>query len=107
MSEMTRVVFTRKVVQMLQEMLSAGEVPIIDYVKRSKEGQKALFEKGLSSCDGETRYSMHQFGKAVDIYFVQNGRLVAPTKGWEFWHKRWEELGGKKTIVWDKGHFEV
>ena len=87
-------------------MIEDGEHPIIDYVLRSTEEQKRLFDKKLSKCDGITNRSAHQSGKAMDIYFIENGKMVDPNCGWEHWHKRWEEMGGQPMISWDRGHFE-
>lgn len=103
---MTRVEFTRKIVELLRNMHLFGEHPVIDFCKRSDEEQARLFALGLSKCDGDRVRSRHQDGKAMDIYFVEEGRLVDPQSGWEFWHKKWEALGGQPMIGWDKGHFE-
>ncbi len=91
-------------------MIAAEETPIIDYAMRSASEQHGLFEQGKTQCDGFKIISKHQLGKAIDIYLVdQNGNVVF---GWdavkaERWHNRWEELGGKPIIGWDKGHFEA
>jgi len=103
---MNRVEFTHNLVNLLAAMMLEGEHPIIDYVKRSAEEQKRLYEKGLSKCDGVRITSAHQGGKAADIYFIEDDKLSDPKKGWEYWHKLWEEKGGKSMIEWDKGHFE-
>jgi hypothetical protein len=104
---MTRVEFTQKITDLLQEMILAGESPIIDYAKRSPQEQSRLFKIGLSKCDGFKKVSGHQKGTAMDIYFIENGELVdEPKQGWGFWHNRWDELGGQSELEWDKGHFE-
>jgi len=95
---MTRVEFTEKIVNLLQWMIDAGEHPIIDFVKRSDEEQKRLFDKGLSKCDGIKNRSLHQSGRAMDIYFLQEGEMIDPKHGWETWHEHWEEVGGKPMI---------
>lgn len=68
-----------------------------------------MYELGLSKCDGTNKRSQHQFGKAMDIYFVQdNGKDIGePIKGDKYWHDKWEELGGEQVIGWDMGHYEV
>lgn len=104
---MTRTEFTFNISTLLLAMFKAGEQPIIDFCKRSKEEQKRLFDAKLSQCDGEKIISKHQKGLAMDIYFVDGGKLVDPKKGWEFWHDEWMRIGGKPIIQWDKGHFEV
>lgn len=104
--DMDRVEFTRNLVNLLAAMLLDGEHPILDYVKRSDEEQARLYKEGKSKCDGVKVKSKHQLGKAADIYFVEDGKLVEPKRGWEYWHKRWEEKGGNPMIDWDKGHFE-
>jgi hypothetical protein len=97
-------------------MMLDKEYPIIDYVKRSEAEQRHLFTEGKSKCDGISSISQHQRGKAIDIYFpdlddidkdMDKDELLPPNKGWEYWHKYWEEKGGKPIIEWDKGHFEA
>jgi hypothetical protein len=104
---MTRTEFTFNISTLLLEMFRAGEQPILDFAKRSAEEQKRLYDAGLSQCDGVKNISKHQRGLAVDVYFVADGKLVDPKKGWEFWHDEWLRMGGKPIIQWDKGHFEV
>ena len=101
-----RIEFTRSLVLLLTQMIEEEEFPIIDFVKRSAEEQKRLFQEGLSKCDGEKIRSRHQDGKACDIYFIENGNVVEPQKGHIYWHIQWEELGGRPMIEWDRGHFE-
>ncbi len=103
---MNRVEFAEKIVELLDWMQEVGEHPIIDFVKRSDEEQKRLFDKGLSKCDGIKIRSRHQDGCAMDIYFIEDGKMTDPKHGWESWHEHWEEKGGKPIIDWDKGHFE-
>jgi len=105
---MTRTEFTHKITTLLQRMIDEGESPIIDFVKRSDEEQRRLFDAGLSKCDGVNKISMHQYGKAMDIYFVdkETHKLIPPLKGFEYWHSMWVEMGGDGIILWDKGHFE-
>lgn len=107
---MTRVQFTKNKCTLITEMIAAGEEVFEDYLKRSTEEQQRLFNVGLSKCDGVYKVSMHQVGKAVDLYFIDSTdptKLGPPKLGYEHWHKRWEELGGDPMIVWDKGHFEA
>jgi len=103
---MNRVEFTHNLINLLAAMFIEGESPIIDYVKRSDEEQMHLFQEGRSKCDGIKVRSKHQTGRAADIYFVDNGKLVEPKKGFGYWHKYWEEKGGEPMISWDKNHFE-
>ena len=103
---MNRIDFTVNITFLLHEMITLGEHPIIDYVLRSAEEQKRLFDKGLSKCDGTKNPSYHQSGKAMDIYFIEDGKMVDPKLGWEHWHEVWEHHGGEPMISWDKGHFE-
>ena len=103
---MNRVRFTDRITRLIRDMIEQGESPIIDYVKRSDEEQMRLFLKKLSKCDGIKNPSAHQSGRAMDIYFIRDGELKDPEKGWEYWHKVWESLGGQPMISWDKGHFE-
>ena len=103
---MNRVDFTVNIVGLLKSMIDMGEHPIIDFVKRSDEEQKRLFDAGLSKCDGKVVISFHQWGRAMDIYFIEDGKLSDPKQGWKYWHDLWEHWGGHPMIEWDKGHFE-
>ena len=116
---MTRVEFNKKIINLLARMFLEKEYPIIDFVKRSPEEQNRLFKLGKSNCDGINTHSAHEFGKAADIYFVDEDDLDADgitaelnngKKGYEFWHKIWEEMGGKPLTDWyrthDIDHFE-
>lgn len=106
---MNRVDFTRKIAALIMEMDRQGESPILDFCKRSDEEQKRLFDAGKSKCDGKITLSQHQLGKAVDIYFLRDGKLGDPVKGFEFWHDTWDGWCGEDAspmIAWDKGHFE-
>lgn len=103
---MDRIEFTRKISELLICMFDEGESPILDYVKRSAQEQNRLYKEGKSRCDGFEITSAHQYGKAADIYFIREGKLADPLKGWEYWHRKWEEMGGRPMIWWDRGHFE-
>ena len=105
---MKRYEFTAALTRLLTEMFAEGERPLLDYVKRSPEEQLRLFEKGLSKLDGTNKLSKHQSGCAADIYFLNDygSAITDPIKGFKYWHDRWEELGGRPIIMWDKGHFE-
>lgn len=111
---MNRVEFTRIKAELITEMVHEGEQPLEDYLKRSDTEQHRLFEAGLSKCDGYKNISRHQVGKAIDIYFMDqngdvfdaDGKAIRPKIGWERWHKRWEEKGGRPMLDWDKAHFE-
>lgn len=106
---MNRVAFTKALDKLIAAMFLDNEHPLIDYVKRSDEEQMHLFMERKSLCDGVKKISQHQVGKAADIYFLddEEKHLADPKRGWEYWHKYWERLGGKPIIGWDKGHFEV
>jgi hypothetical protein len=106
---MTRTSFTDKITQLLRMMISEGERPIIDFVKRSDAEQARLFSLNLTECDGVDKVSKHQRGKAMDIYFIDpvTYDLTPPIKSTSYWHARWEELGGAAMIPWDEGHFEA
>ena len=105
---MTRIKFTQIIVQLLTEMIDAQENCIIDWVKRSTADQVHLYEARLSKCDGVTKKSAHQTGRAMDIYFInENDEVAPPKKGFEYWHKRGVEMGLKPMIEWDKNHFEA
>ena len=104
---MTRVEFSKCIVQLMSMMIEEGEDFLIDYCLRSAEEQNRLFKAGKSKCDGYKIKSAHQFGKAVDIYFVKNTKMNFKDKEkYEYWHWKWECMGGRKMIEWDWGHFE-
>lgn len=121
--KMNRRTFTKNIAKLLIEMVEAGDMPVIDYCLRSKEEQRRLFDKGISGCDGTIKKSAHQSGKAMDIYLVKkrkNGSIYVDY-AWNDeekklkWHRRWEELGGRKMITFknkngklieDRPHFE-
>lgn len=103
---MTRIEFTVNIVALLHQMILLGEHPIIDYVKRSDEEQMHLYQEKKSKCDGIKTISKHQVGRAMDIYFIEQGNIVDPHIGFEHWHNLWEKWGGQPKIDWDLGHFE-
>ena len=106
---MKRVDFTKAVVLLIRRLTQDGYHPIIDYVKRSKEEQKRLFEWHLTKCDGEVKISKHQNGLAVDIYLVNeitNELLDWKAVDWKGYHEYWESLGGRPVIEWDLNHWE-
>jgi len=91
-------------------MDASKDTPILDFVKRSTEEQKRLFDAGRSKCDGTNNISRHQVGLAADIYLLDEfGKLIdwstIPKKA-AYYHEFWETLGGNKVIPWDLGHFE-
>ncbi len=96
------------------QLASVGAWVVLDYVKRSDEEQKRLFDQGKSKCDGYNVRSRHQLGKAADLYpmRMEGDRviMVDPMKEFpEIWRKiraRWEEYGGDQMIPWDPGHLE-
>ena len=101
--------FNIAMIKLLNAMVEAGEIPLVDFVKRSNEEQARLFKAGLSHCDGVNKRSKHQTGMAVDIYLTQDGGNL---KDWTLdnlgtnYHKLWETLGGKPMLQFDIGHFE-
>jgi hypothetical protein len=106
---MNRHEFSMLVVDLLLAMEADGLRPFIDFCKRSDEEQKRLYLQGLSKCDGIVKVSQHQFGKAVDIYFLgETGKLLEWSKvEADQWHEWWMDHGGEPGIPWDLGHFEV
>jgi hypothetical protein len=104
---MTRTQFTDSITRLIQWMIDDGEEPILDFALRSLPEQQRLFAAGLSKCDGIKIVSAHQLGKAVDIYFQTDGKLAEPKKGYEYWHLKWRQMGGKEMVDWDKGHWEA
>lgn len=103
---MDRVTFSKRIVELLHTMSLEEEDYLIDYALRSAQEQNRLFKEGKSKCDGYNIISAHQKGKALDVYFVEENKLVDPKAGWEYWHNLWIKRGGQPMIEWDKGHFE-
>ena len=103
---MTRIEFTININHLLHDMILLGEHPIIDFVKRSDEEQNRLFKEGKSKCDGIKNRSKHQSGCAMDIYFIEDGKMTPPKMGFDHWHDKWQQWGGSPMISWDKGHWE-
>lgn len=110
---MTRREFTKLIAKLINQMNDDGVEPILDYVLRSSYEQERLFEAGFSKCDGTTKKSAHQFGKAADIYFVWDN---VPDYGFvrqeskdaaKKYHELWVSWGGKPVIEWDKCHYEA
>lgn len=110
---MTRADFTNKLAQLLGKMISDGESPIIDYVKRGAIEQKRLFDRGLSKCDGVKKLSKHQTGKAADIYFMVDGNIdfgystQRAKDNAKKYHDYWVSIGGNPVISWDLPHYEI
>lgn len=105
-----RTSFTSALSLLLLHMDANKDRPVLDFVKRSKEEQKRLYEEGKTECDGERQVSRHQVGLAADVYLLTpEGGLVdwkeVPGKVQEY-HTYWEVLGGKPVVPWDLGHFE-
>jgi hypothetical protein len=105
-----RIDFTEALAGLLQYMNNEGDSPILDFVKRSTEEQKRMFESHLSKCDGVRNISKHQVGLAADIYLIDDeGKLIdwaqLEHKSIKY-HDFWEESGGARMISWDLGHFE-
>jgi len=102
--------FTKMLIDLASFMIANEDFPILDYLKRSTEEQKRLFELGLSKCDGVKIQSKHQVGIAIDIYLA---RADGTLKDWnddgkgKFYHDYWESLGGAPGLSWDIGHFEM
>ena len=114
---MDRVQFTNAVTKLVQQMVTEGEHPILDYCLRSQEEQHRLWQIGrdaegnktgqtVTNCDGYKSISGHQTGHALDIGFIENGVWSGPKKGWTYWHEEWIKLGGGREISWDEDHFE-
>jgi len=92
-----------------------GMAPQIDWVMRSLYDQQQMFLKGLSKCDGISKVSGHQTGKAADILVIGRnpaGNLVIidPMKVclevWKQCRRHWVEIGGEPMIEWDAFHHE-
>lgn len=114
---MNRTEFTAKIVLLMFNMIKEDEYPIGDFWLRSAEEQNRLYQIGrdangnkigkiLTERDGYKNPSAHQSGKALDIYFIEGGKMVPPKLGYEHWHSEWEKMGGQPMIEWDVGHFE-
>jgi hypothetical protein len=110
---MKRVEFAKKFFILTSHMVEDGVDYVIDYVLRSQEEQKRLFDKGLSKCDGFKILSAHQKGLAVDIYFVVNGKIDFGFTSQEAkdyskkYHDIWASMGGQPVIEWDHCHYSL
>lgn len=83
---------------------------------RSTERQKQLYREKKSKCDGVTKISKHQEGKAIDVYYV--GWKNTDSSKDDRWKKLIEtfKLAGKKLGLkltfgydwgWDNPHIEL
>lgn len=113
---MTRREFTKNLANLLTQMISDGNEPVIDYVLRSTQEQQRLYLDGKSKCDGVSIISKHQKALAVDIYFVVKGTdgVVFVDFGFQAtrdlakkYHDLWVSYGGKEMIEWDPCHYET
>jgi hypothetical protein len=95
---------------------SLGMGPQIDWTMRSLYDQQQLYLKGLSKCDGISKFSAHQKGLAADILIIGRnpaGKLAMmdPRQDcpevWEQIRWHWVEMGGEPMIEWDQCHFET
>ncbi len=109
--------FNEKFNDLFNEMRAEGEHPIVDFCKRSIEEQHRLWRIGrdesgnkigktVTNCDGHTTISYHQYGRAIDLYFLDRGKVIDPKRGYSYWHDRWDAMGGRPRIEGDLGHFE-
>jgi hypothetical protein len=107
---MNRREFTKNMAKLITQMVADGHEPIADFLLRSAEEQKRLFDAGLSKCDGVKKPSRHQYGRAVDIYFFINGDVdfsyVRTAELAKKYHELWVSWGGKPMIEWDQPHYE-
>ena len=108
---MKRVKFTRCLRNLLHRMIEDGTDPVVDYLLRSKHEQKRLYDAKLSKCDGVKKKSDHQYARAIDIYFVINGKIdfaystLEAKKYAKRYHNFWQAMGGKPMIKWDLPHY--
>jgi hypothetical protein len=102
----TRTQFTIRIAKLIFWVESKGWFPILDYVLRSKEEQRRLFNLDLSKCDGEKKKSKHQTGHAADLYIHDGDKNIQKKALYKEAHEFWETLGGKPMIEWDQAHFE-
>jgi len=105
---MRRMEFSRYVWRLLKYAEDCGYDTIGNHWKRSDIEQKELFKKGLSKCDGIEKVSEHQYGKAIDIWIMVEGKISNDRIKYIKLHKYWESLNPelKSMIPWDMGHFE-
>ena len=90
--------------------------PQIDWTLRSAYDQYQMFKVGRSKCDGTTKRSEHQNGKAGDILVIGKNKsgvldLLDPREEcpaeWTVIRQHWINLGGESMLPWDPCHFEV
>jgi len=104
---MKRTDFTRKLGHLLVYADEQGLDVLIGWVLRDRETQQRMFDKKLSKCDGISKVSAHQTGKAADIYIIENGKISEDKEKYKVLHAFWTVIGGKPMLDWDMGHFEV
>jgi hypothetical protein len=66
-----------------------------------------MFKRGSSKCDGYVKKSQHQRGLAIDLYIIEDSRIVEDKEGYKKLHEYWSAIGGEPMISWDMGHFEM
>jgi hypothetical protein len=110
------IMFANQILFTAQRLKNLDMAVQVDWVLRSAHEQNVCFLAGSSKCDGYTKVSAHQSGKAADLLVIgPDGKgklvLVDPMKrcpeAWKEVREHWLELGGEAMISWDACHFEV
>lgn len=102
-----RITFTQMVAGLIRYAYSMGHDVILDWALRDAVAQNSLFKQGSSKCDGYDKKSQHQKGLAIDLYIIEDSRIVDDVEKYKILHEYWEQIGGEKEIAWDAGHFEM
>ena len=107
---MTRIEFTENLGKLILAAKEKGYDIVLGWVLRDDETQRRLFNAGLSGCNGTTKISAHQIGKAADIYIIEDKKISNDKDKYDDLHQIWSGFGGKPMIKlksgWDMGHFE-
>ena len=82
---------------------------IVAEVYRTQERQDKLFKNGPTTTT--VRISKHTLRKAMDLYFVKAGKVIAYEKApykaiGDEWANRGNTWGGNWKVPFDPGHFE-
>ena len=126
---MTRDEFTKNIATIICEMIIAGDIPVGDRWMCSAEEQNRLFKIGrqlingiwqiigdvVTFVDGIIKFSKHQYGIALDIYFrnKETKEIIYDVTevGNEYykerclyWHSVWDKKYGGKPMI-DKPNF--
>jgi len=90
-----RIRFIQKFSRLTRFAIRQGIQFIITAAFRTAEEQRALYNAGLSKCDGYNKISNHQEWLAYDIAIIKDGKAVwKRTDGYDSLGNFWLAIGG-------------